>query len=369
MSELPHAFSAPLIKGCIRRQPADFFVREELSFEPGDGGEHVWLLVRKTEWNTTDLALWFAKAARISLKAVGYSGLKDRRAVTEQWFSLHLPGKPDPVWESLPAGVEILKSCRHTRKLNRGTHRFNYFSIVLTELELGDSSESALSDRLAEIAQRGVPNYFGEQRFGRDKGNWQRGGAWLRGEGEAPRKAQLKSFWLSAVRSGIFNAVLAERVRRNCWDKPLIGDICQPDGSRGLFNQRDEPACAQRMAAGEVHPTAPLPGTGGLVPQEDSAALEQQVLAGFDAEIAGLQAEGVESARRATRLPVRDLVWLLRDDTLTLSFRLPVGAFATSVLAEVVELKPFSLEPDSEEAASGASFAEVSRSEGGVSDE
>lgn len=358
MSELPHAFLAPQIKGCIRRQPADFFVREELSFEPGDGGEHVWLFIRKTEWNTTDLALWLAKAARISLKAVGYSGLKDRRAVTEQWFSLHLPGKPDPVWEALPTGVEILKTCRHARKLNRGTHRFNYFSIVLTALELGDSSESALNDRLTEIARRGVPNYFGEQRFGRDKGNWQRGGEWLRGEGEAPRKAQLKSFWLSAVRSGIFNAVLAERVRRDCWDKPLVGDICQPDGSRGLFNQLDELACAERMAAGEVHPTAPMPGTGGLLPQQDSAELEQQILDLFQAEIAGLQAEGVEAARRATRLPVRDLDWVLSGDMLTLSFRLPVGSFATSVLAEILELQPLPLESFPEGAVSEVTGSE-----------
>lgn len=154
--------------------------------------------------------------------------------------------------------------------------------------------------------------------------------------------------------------MLAERVRRNCWDKPLVGDICQPDGSRGLFNQLDEPACAQRMAAGEVHPTAPLPGTGGLVAQQESAALEQQVLAGFDAEIAGLQAEGVEAARRATRLPVRDLDWQFSDDILTLSFRLPVGAFATSVLAEVAELKPLPLESDAEQ---------LSRTADGVSDE
>lgn len=345
MSDMPHAFSAPSVKGSIRHQPADFYVREELSFQPGDGGEHLWLFIRKTNWNTTDLALWLAKAACISLKAVGYSGLKDRRAVTDQWFSLHLPGKPDPVWDSLPAGVEIVQSCRHTRKLNRGTHRYNYFSIAVTALQFDDSSAALLQERLQGVARRGVPNYFGEQRFGRDKGNWQRGAAWLRGEGEAPRKAQLKSFWLSAVRSGIFNAVLAERVRRDCWDTPLAGDICQPDGSRGLFNEKDEPQCAERMAAGEVHPTAPLVGLAGMLPQDLSAALEQQVLDLFPAEIAGLQAQGLESARRATRLPVRDLEWTLADDTLTLSFRLPVGAFATSVLAEIVELVPLSLEP------------------------
>jgi tRNA pseudouridine13 synthase len=125
-----------------------------------------------------------------------------------------------------------------------------------------------------------------------------------------------------------------------------------------LFNQLDEPACAERMAAGEVHPTAPMPGTGGLLPQQDSAELEQQILDLFQAEIAGLQAEGVEAARRATRLPVRDLDWVLSGDMLTLSFRLPVGSFATSVLAEILELQPLPLESFPEGAVSEVTGSE-----------
>lgn len=348
MSELPHAFGAPRARGVIRQSAEDFFVFEELSFEPGDGGEHVWLFVRKRGWNTTDLALWLARAAKVPLRSVGYSGLKDRHAVTEQWFSIHLPGKSDPEWPlPMPDGIEILKHCRHTRKLNRGTHRANFFSLRIRALE---DSES-LPARLQQIAERGVPNYFGEQRFGRDKGNWQRGCAWLKGEGEAPRKAQLKSFWLSAVRSGLFNAVLAERVRRDCWDAPLVGDVCQPDGSRGLFNERDDVACAERIAAGDVHPTAPMPGVGGVAAQAESAALEQQVLASFQAELVGLCEQGVEAARRATRLPVRDLRWSFSDAELLLEFRLPTGSFATSVLAELVELKVPA--PVSDDAATG----------------
>lgn len=331
--ELPHAFSAPSLRGVLRQQPADFFVREELSFQPGDGGEHLWLFVRKTGWNTTDLALWLARAARLPLRAVGYSGLKDRQAVTEQWFSLHLPGKADPQWPDWPEGVELLQSVRHTRKLNRGTHRSNYFELVVRELE----GEDDLDARLALVAARGVPNYFGEQRFGRAKGNWVRGSAWLRGEGEAPRKQQLKGFWLSAVRSGLFNAVLAERVRRDCWDTLLAGDICQPDDSRGLFRADEDEQAATRVVAGEVHPTAPLPGVDGLQPDGECAALEHQVLSSYAQEISGLCAEGVEGMRRATRLPVRDLQWHRDGDALHVQFRLPAGAFATTVLAELVD--------------------------------
>ncbi len=332
MSELPHAFGTPQASGLIRFQPEDFFVREELGFTPGDGGEHVWLLIRKRGWNTADLALWLARAAKLPLRAVGYSGLKDRQAVTEQWFSLHLPGKADPQWPDWPDGVELLHSVRHTRKLNRGTHRYNFFALTVREL----SAATDLPERLAQVAARGVPNYFGEQRFGRDLGNWQRGGAWLRGEGEAPRKPQLRSLWLSAVRSGIFNAVLAERVRRDCWDQLLAGDICQPEGSRGLFFAREDDQATVRVASGEVNPTAPMPGNGGLVAEQDAATLEAGVLVAFNAEIAALCAEGLDAARRSTRLRVRDLSWRLDGQQLQLEFRLPAGAFATSVLAELL---------------------------------
>ncbi|MDF1781376.1 MAG: tRNA pseudouridine(13) synthase TruD [Alcanivoracaceae bacterium] len=335
MLELPHAFGAPTARGYIRRQASDFYVREELSFEPGDGGEHLWLYIRKTHWNTTDLALWLARAAKLPLRSVGYSGLKDRHAVTEQWFSLHLPGKEDPQWpQDMPEGIEIMQSVRHTRKLNRGTHRFNFFRICVTDIE--PQEEDNFSSRLEKIQSRGVPNYFGEQRFGRDQNNWLRGSAWLRGEGDAPRKMQLKGIWLSAVRSGLFNAVLAERVRNDCWDVLLAGDVCQPEGSRGLFNESEEPLAAERVAQGEVNSTAPMPGVGGVFPSGKCLAMEEAILAPFHAEIAGLEREKVDGLRRSTRLQVRDLQWSHTENSLTLEFRLPAGAFATSVLAEIV---------------------------------
>lgn len=336
MLELPRAFGPTTTTGLIRCSPEDFLVHEELGFSPGDGGEHLWLLIRKRGWNTTDLALWLARQARLPLRAVGYSGLKDRNAVTEQWFSLHLPGKPDPDWSHWPDGLELLQSVRHTRKLNRGTHRSNRFVITVREL---DGDRDALAQRLDKVAGRGVPNYFGEQRFGRGLGNWQRGSAWLRGAGEAPRKPQLRSIWLSAVRSGLFNAVLAERVRDDCWDSVLAGDVCQPEGSRGLFYADDDADVVARARAGTVHPTGPLPGVAGMLPRGDAGALEQQVLAAFSEEIAGLQEQGVEALRRALRLPVALLDTGWDDNSLTMTLRLPAGAFATAVLAELLVVR------------------------------
>lgn len=356
----PRAWGEPIARGVIRQQPEDFVVEELLGFEPSGAGEHLWLHLRKRDWNTQDLALWLSRSARLPLRAVGVSGLKDRLAVTSQWFSLHLPGKPDPefvVAGEWPEGVECLQAVRHSRKLNRGTHRANRFRLAVRALRDGED----LEDRLKRVAEQGVPNYFGVQRFGRESRNSERGAAWLRGEGEAPRKQQMRGFWLSAVRSELFNAVLAERVRRGVWNRYLDGDICQPDGRRGLFHGNSAPpdvgdvadpettgTCdggdgaqavldtVARVARGEVHPTAPLPGMNPMMPCGESALLEQRVLAPFEREIAGLEREGVEAARRATRLPVRDLHWTLDRDTLVLTFDLPAGSFATTVLAELV---------------------------------
>ncbi len=331
----PPAHGAPLGRSLMREQFADFRVDEIMTVTPEGEGEHLWLEIEKTDWNTEDVALWLARQAGIHRLSVGYSGLKDRRAITRQWFSLHLPGKPDPDLDC-PPGLRLLQARRHRRKLNRGTHRANAFQLCLRQVQ---ADPAALAERLALIARLGVPNYFGEQRFGRDDSNWQRGLAWLSGEGEAPRKRTLRGLWLSAVRSGLFNAVLAERVRGGCWDRLLDGDLLQPDGSRGLFAAADEPDAETRLSAGEVHPTGPLPGAGGMASSGACQVLEQTVLAPWAAVIEGLAGQGVDAARRATRLPVSGLDWDSRDDTLHLSFHLPAGAFATTVLAELLETR------------------------------
>ncbi|MCC1495571.1 tRNA pseudouridine(13) synthase TruD [Alcanivorax sp. 1008] len=321
-------------QGILRQAPQDFQVREQLGFEPGGGGEHLWLHLRKTGVNTMDLALALAKLARLPVRSVGYSGLKDRHAVTEQWFSLHLPGKSDPDLTALPAGVELLQAVRHSRKLNRGTHRSNAFSIVVRELS---GAVESLPEKLEQIRRDGVPNYFGEQRFGHQDNNFRRAAAWLNGEGEAPRKSSLRGLWLSVVRSKLFNEVLAERHRLGLWNQLVDGDLLQPEGSRGLFRAEDEPQAAQRIASGEVHPTAPLPGAGGMASSSACAELELRVLQPHQALIEALAKEGVEAARRSTRLPVTDLYWQLEGNALRLSFSLPAGAFATTVLANFLD--------------------------------
>ena len=333
---LPCAHGGPVAEATLKAIPADFQVFEVMHVQPEGDGEHLWLHIEKTGWNTEDVAMWLAKSAGVHRLSVGYSGLKDKHAITRQWFSLHLPGKADPAF-SWPEGLRLCDSARHRRKLNRGTHRANAFVIRATRFS---GERAAVEQRLQAIMAAGVPNYFGEQRFGRGAGNLVRGSEWLSG-GEAPRKKSLRGLWLSAVRSDLFNQVLAERVTRGVWNQVLEGDLLQPEGSRGLFRADEDSDAGRRVAEAEVHPTAPLPGVPGMASSGPCRDLEQQVLAPFESVIEGLCREGVEEARRATRLPVRDLQWSWRqeregEDCLELAFVLPTGAFATTVMAELI---------------------------------
>lgn len=338
----------PAYTARLRTVPEDFQVSEVLGFQPGGGGEHLWLRLRKRGWNTEDVAMTLARQVGLPRRAVSFSGLKDRHAVTEQWFSLHLPGRDDVRLAGLPQGLDVIEQLRHGRKLQRGTHKRNQFQLRLRALRRRDdeaftqTDQDRLAQRLQQLREQGMANYFGEQRFGHGGNNWLRGSAWLRGEGAPPRKRALRSLWLSAVRSQLFNLVLAERQRLGVWNQLLPGDVLQPDGSGSLFHAAQADDAAARIAAGELHPTAPLPGVGGLAPQGlavagECAALEQQLLAPHQPLLDALAGEQVAAQRRACRVLLKDLHWQWQSDDLLLDFSLPAGAFATSLLAHLVD--------------------------------
>ena len=161
----PRAFGEPPIQGVLRQSPADFLVEEQLGFEPDGAGEHCWLWIEKENLNTADAAQRLARFAGLRERDISYSGLKDKRAIARQWFCLHLLNR-DVDWQQWddPA-LRILRAERHSKKLRRGTHRSNYFQITLRDV-VGDTA--ALRERVELIRARGVPNYFGEQRFGRE---------------------------------------------------------------------------------------------------------------------------------------------------------------------------------------------------------
>jgi tRNA pseudouridine13 synthase len=333
--EPSRAFGPPAVAGTIRSIAEDFEVEEELGFAPDGAGQHLLLKIRKRDANTEWVARAIARHARVRPSDVGFAGLKDRHAVAVQWFSV--PGGREAgtaSWlEFRHPEFTVLEAHAHGRKLRRGALAGNRFRIRVRALR-GD--RAALDARLAQIRAQGVPNYFGPQRFGRDAANLQALAHWAL-DGRALRGRAERSFTLSAGRSVVFNAVLAQRVQDASWDRLLDGEIVNLDGSGSVFRiETPPPDIGERCAALDVHPTGPLWGRGDLRPVLAAAALENKVSAAFTAVTTALEAAGLRQERRALRLKVEALAAVL-DEDLELTFRLGSGAFATAVLRELVD--------------------------------
>ncbi|MFM8480703.1 MAG: tRNA pseudouridine(13) synthase TruD [Gammaproteobacteria bacterium] len=331
----PRAIEPPAGSARLRVQPEDFEVHEELGFAASGQGEHVLLQVRKRLANTAWVARELARAAGVRHFDVGYAGLKDRNAVTTQWFTVPSRRRDPASWLGTGGeGYEVIAATAHARKLPRGALAGNRFRIVLRDF-VGDAAQ--LERRVAEIALAGVPNYFGPQRFGRDLGNLR--GAFAEA---APDAVPLeRGFELSALRSLLFNAVLAARVVRKDWCHLQVGERANLDGSNSSFVvQALDESIATRLAALDIHPTGPLYGRGESGVSGDIAALEAELIDRFPQAVARLERDRLEASRRPLRVAVRDLElsWLESDRTPVLSFRLRPGSFATTVLRELIDL-------------------------------
>jgi tRNA pseudouridine13 synthase len=328
----PTAHGGPPLSGVLRAQPDHFQVRELMSQVPTGEGEHLWVRIKKTGCNTDWVADLLAKQCGVARKAVSYSGRKDRHAVTEQWFSVH--GVAELATGELAAGVVVLETARHRRKLRLGTHNGNEFTLTLSELS-GD--RAAAEGRLADISARGVPNYFGEQRFGRNGGNLVLAGQLFEGR-RLPRAK--RSLALSAARSYLFNLVVGSRVTDGCWDRLVVGDLANLDGSGSVFAVDSiTPELETRIADFDIHPSAPLVGRGGVAPTAACLALEQAALVGQEQLMQGLTDQGVTAMRRATRCRLEGLAWQWLDArALQLSFTLQPGVFATSAVRELMRV-------------------------------
>lgn len=333
--ELPVAHGAPPLAGRFRVEPEDFSVEEVLGFDADGSGNHVLLLVEKRDANTGWVAAELARAAHIAPREVGVSGQKDRRAVARQSFSLPWPVNVpvDACLAFAGEGYRVLAAQRHGRKLRPGSHRANRFVIRVREVA---GERAAIEARLALLRSDGVPNYFGPQRYGRGQANLDSARDWAAGR-MAPRARAQRGFALSTARSELFNRVLAERVRRGDWNRLVPGEAVILDGRRSFFRaDAIDAALVERCAAMDLHPSGPLWGRGPLEVGGEVLALEESVAASEPALRSLLEAEGMEQERRSLRLPVRSFEWRFADDSLFLSFELPRGTFATSVLHEIL---------------------------------
>lgn len=328
---LPFAFGGPPLSGVLRAQPEDFEVEEQLGFEPSGAGEHLMLWVEKRGANTEWVARQLARVAGIGPVGVGFAGLKDRHAVTRQWFSLHLPGREPPDFAAAPIeGVRILAAHRHARKLPRGALAGNRFRLRLRSVR-GD--RDAALQVVARIAAEGLPNAFGEQRFGREGGNLARARAMF--AGRRVDRAE-RGILLSAARSALFNRVLAARIADGSWNRLQEGDVAQLDGTGSVFGPvLPDPTLVDRCAALDLHPTGPLWGRGAPRSAGAVLALEQSVAQADAGLAAGLEAADLRQERRALRVRVADLAARFDDETLELAFGLPAGAYATTLVREL----------------------------------
>lgn len=335
MSALAAAHGAPVLGGRLRASAEDFRVDEIAGFEPSGAGEHLLLTVRKRGMTTPQAARRIAAWAGVAEMGVGYAGLKDRHAVTTQRFSVHLPKRVAPDLAALQDDdLQVLDSAWHARKLPRGALAGNRFTLVLREVA-GDAA--AAEARLQAIRERGLPNYFGVQRFGRGGDNVESARRMF--AGQRVRREQ-RSLLLSAARSELFNRVLSARVEAGNWDTGLPGEVWMLDGSASVFGpQAMDETLQARLAAFDIHPTGPMWGRGGLRSQDEVAALEAAI-AGAEPELcAGLEAAGLRQERRALRIRASDLAWRwLAPDALELGFVLPPGSYATVLVAQLATL-------------------------------
>src|SRR5487761_763611 len=287
----PRAHGAPLTSGRLRTEPEDFLVEELLGFEAAGSGQHVLLKVSKRNANTQCIARELARACGCRPGDVGYAGLKDRRAVAVQWFTVPQSRLAPQDWVGKGSGeYQVLEAHRHSRKLPRGALAGNRFVIRARGAAV---DEAALTSRLAAIERRGVPNYFGPQRFGRDGGNLQRMGEDLRALRPAAR-----GFILSAARSLVFNAVLAMRVVDGSWERLEPGDLANLDGRASHFRvEAADEALTERCGRLDIHPTGPLWGGGSPLCGGRVLELEQGVASGLSTACGLVARAGMEQER------------------------------------------------------------------------
>jgi tRNA pseudouridine13 synthase len=327
----PRALGDADATGILRATPEDFVVEEDLGFAPDGDGAHLLLKVRKRNANTGWVAQELARGLGCQVRDIGFAGLKDRRAVALQWFSLPVTARAlEAAAGFMNPEFAVLEVHRHRRKLPRGALAGNAFVIRIRDYT---GSAAGLRERCEAILAYGVPNYFGPQRFGREAGNL--------GRLAESRPGRPESFVLSAARSLVFNAVVGQRVRAGSWGSLAAGDVANLDG-RGSVFKVDEVASdlAERLARLEVHPTGPMWGSGELMSAGPVREMEERVGQELAHPCQYVVDAGLRQERRSVRLKVRDLRWEQDADGVLLRFWLRSGSFATAVLREILADPP-----------------------------
>ncbi|EOA6596740.1 TPA: tRNA pseudouridine(13) synthase TruD [Vibrio vulnificus] len=335
LASLAYLAGKPTAQAKIKAKPEYFQVREDLGFEFTGSGEHLMVRIRKTGENTSFVANELAKACGVKSKDVSWAGLKDRHAVTEQWLSVHLPKVETPDFSAFLAqypSIEILTTARHNKKLRPGDLVGNDFVVTLSEV----SDVDDVLKRLETVAKLGVPNYFGNQRFGNNGNNLQEAKRWGR-DNVRSRNQNQRSLYLSAARSWIFNLIVSARLEQSLFDKVLLGDILFKGDEQLLVSAENHADLQSQYDAGDLVISGALAGDNALPTQDDALALEQVFLDAEPDLMALIRGNRMRHDRRAIALKPANLSWQVDGNNIILTFSLDAGSFATSIIRELVQ--------------------------------
>jgi tRNA pseudouridine13 synthase len=328
---LTYPYLKPEVSASIKSVAEDFRVCENLGFELKGSGEHLFLYVQKRELTTPQLIDELAKSVGMQARNIGYSGLKDKRAVTQQWISLHLPGKKMPALTDT-SEYQILQTKWHDKKLRVGVHRSNSFDIILRNVE-GDVDR--LVQTVEEIRKLGFANYFGVQRFGQKQDNVSQA---LRALSSGHRKKRLsrhkKSLFLSALRSEVFNRILCARIERGLWHEPIQGDIFMLAGSQSLFNADLDEDILARHVQFDIHSALGLFGCGESRITGRAGEIEAEVIDAFPDIRDTLIGNDIKRSYRASRAvpEALSISYQPQQKLLNLKVELGKGVYLTTLL-------------------------------------
>jgi len=335
LTELNYFYGKPTVTGQYKQQYEDFIVTEDLGFELTGDGEHVLVYLQKRDCNTIFVAEQLAKYVGISAKLVSYAGLKDRQAVTRQWFSLHMPGQATPDFSDFNLdGCEILKITRHNKKLKIGALKGNYFDITLKML----SDKSGIETKLALIKENGVPIILANSVLVANKIISLK-----------LSNGQMARFPLKIVKNAVFTfqqhvvrflmILSVNELHENLHRTALDGDILQLAGRGSWFVAKTEELdlLQHRLENREITITAPMLGDSPLGTMSQALEFEQNCLKNWTIFLELFKKERIETARRSIVVYPLELNWQwLNDNSLTMRFYLPSGCYATSVIRELI---------------------------------
>lgn len=330
----------PGIGGMIRVTPEDFLVEERPLYLPCGEGEHLYLRITKRGLATPQLVSYLSSRLGVKARSIGVAGLKDAQAVTTQLVSIQgvSPQAVSRLSHDRIVSVEVLG--RHRNRLRTGHHAGNTFRLVVRGIHHTASESVPLI--LEQLSRRGVPNYFGPQRQGRRGRNYQIGAALLKdGLHRSRLPKSLRVWYLNAYQAFLFNKILARRIGRI--DHVLVGDWAMKHENGACFPVEDATLEQGRADAFEISPTGPLFGSRSPWATGEPGELEGAAVAALGETRESLRQAAVACKFRGERRPLRvrleDLDWALTPEALTISFTLRPGAYATSVLRELMKVE------------------------------